>query len=198
MKTKSLALTGLTVLLASTLVGCSNTNYSSKKDSDNNTKTVQVAKKDKYYFKDNKLVIHDLNIQITQTKIIQPGETGNEYGEKPVIAFWYKVTNKTNKEIDAMTAWIAVFKAFQDNNSNTVNELEVASLPDDRFLDTQSQTIKRNGTVENAVAYTLSDTTTPVKLTATKGVDGKKLGSMTTLEALDNGKYTRRLHVSKS
>ena len=179
MKTKSLALTGLTVLLASTLVGCSNTNYSSKKDSDNNTKTVQVAKKDKYYFKDNKLVIHDLNIRITQTKIIQPGETGNEYGEKPVIAFWYKVTNKTNKEIDAMTAWIAVFKAVQDNNSNTVNELEVASLPDDRFLDSQSQTIKKNGTVENAVAYTLSDTTTPVKLNATKGIDGKKLGSMT-------------------
>ena len=179
MKTKSLALTGLTVLLASTLVGCSNTNSSSKKDSDNNTKTVQVAKKDKYYFKDNKLVIHDLNIQITQTKIIQLGETGNEYGEKPVIAFWYKVTNKTNKEIDAMTAWIAVFKAVQDNNSNTVNELEVASLPDDRFLDTQSQTIKKNGTVENAVAYTLSDATTPVKLTATKGIGGKKLGSMT-------------------
>lgn len=179
MKTKSLALTGLTVLLVSTLVGCSNTNSSSKKDSDNNAKTVKVAKKDKYYFKDNKLVIHDLNIRITQTKIIQPGETGNEYGEKPVIAFWYKVTNKTNKEIDAMTAWIAVFKAVQDNNSNTVNELEVASLPDDRFLDTQSQTIKKNGTVENAFAYTLSDTTTPVKLTATKGVGGKKLGSMT-------------------
>lgn len=179
MKTKSLALTGLTVILASTLVGCSNTNSSSEKDSDNNTKTVQVAKKDKYYFKDSKLVIHDLNIQITQTKIIQPGETGNEYGEKPVIVFWYKVTNKTNKEIDAMTAWIAVFKAVQDNNSNTVNELEVVSLPDDRFLDTQSQTIKKNGTVENAVAYTLSDTTTPVKLTATKGVGGKNLGSMT-------------------
>jgi len=34
MKNKGLALTGLTILLASTLVGCSNTNSSSKKDSD--------------------------------------------------------------------------------------------------------------------------------------------------------------------
>lgn len=178
MKTKSLALTGLTVLLASTLVGCSSGNESSSK-SDTADKTVKVKKKASTYFKDNKLVNKDYDIDITQTKVIQVGETGNEYGEKPVIAFWYKVTNKTNKEIDAMTAWIAVFKAVQDNNSNTVNELEVASLPDDRFLDTQSQTIKKNGTVEDAVAYTLSDTTTPVKLTAENIVTGKSLGSMT-------------------
>jgi len=179
MKTKGLALSGLTILLASTLIGCSNENTSNKKNDSNNTKTVKVAKKDKYYFKNNKLVINDLDIQITQTKVIQPGDTGNEYGDKPVIAFWYKVTNKTTKDIDAITAWIAVFTAVQDNNSNTVNELEPASLPDDNFLDTQSQTIKKNGTIENAVAYTLSDTTTPVKLNATKGIDGKKLGSMT-------------------
>jgi len=182
MKTKSLALSGLTILLASTLVACSNnSNSSSSKKDDENTKTVKVSKKKtpKYYFKNNKLAIRDLDIEITQTKVIQPGETGNEYGEKPVIAFWYKTTNKTDKEIDAMTAWIAVFKAVQDNNSNTVNELEVASLPDSKFQDTQSQTIKKNGTTENAIAYTLSETTTPVKLNATKGIGGDKLGSMT-------------------
>ncbi|APX73277.1 DUF5067 domain-containing protein [Companilactobacillus allii] len=180
MKTKGLALTGLTILLASTLVGCSSGNdNSSKKESSNDNKTIKVAKKntDKYYFKNNKLVTRDLSIQIIQNKVLSPGETGND-SDKPVIAFWYKVTNKTNKEIDANTAWIAIFKAVQDNNENTINELKVAALPDNQYLDSQASAIKKNGTVENAVAYTLSDTNTPVQLNATKGVDGKKLGTM--------------------
>lgn len=182
MKTKSLVLSGLTILLASTLTGCSSSNdSSSKKSKDENTKTVKVAKKktDKYYFKNNKLVIHDIDIKITKTKVIPVGEVGNEFGDKPIIAFWYKVTNKTDKEIDANTAWIAVFEAVQDNDKNTVNELDVAALPDEKYIDSQTQTIKKNGTVENAVAYELDDTTTPVQLTATKGVDGKKIGTMT-------------------
>ncbi|MFD1418807.1 DUF5067 domain-containing protein [Companilactobacillus keshanensis] len=182
MKTKGLVLSGLTILLASILAGCSRGNdSSSKKSKDDNTKIVKVEKRksDKYYFKNNKLVIRDIDIEITKTKVIPVGEVGNEYGDKPIIAFWYKVTNKTTKEIDANTAWIAVFNAVQNNNKNTVNKLDVAALPDEKYLDSQTQTIKKNGIVENAVAYNLDDTTTPVKLTATKGVGGKNIGTMT-------------------
>lgn len=171
---------GVTSLIALTLVatGCSNNGTDS--DKAKNTKTVKTEKSTpKYYFKDNKLVMSDIDIKITDTKVIQVGETGNEYGEKPVIAFWYTTKNKTNKEIDPSTAWIAAFNAIQDNNKNSVNELEMGMLPDDRFLDSQSEDIKKNGTVENAVSYELDDTTTPVKLTATKGIGGKKLGTMT-------------------
>ena len=178
MKTKSLALTGLTVLLASTLVGCSSGNESSSK-SDTADKTVKVKKKASTYFKDNKLVTKDYDIDITQTKVIQVGETGNEYGEKPVLAFWFKVHNKKAKDLDPNGAWISIFKAIQDNNKDSVNELDVGSLPDDRFLDSQSEEIKVGGTVEMAVSYELDDTTTPVKLTAENIVTGKSLGSMT-------------------
>ena len=44
----------------------------------------------------------DIKIEITKTKIIPGGETGNEYGDKPVIAFWYKTTNKTDKKVSAV------------------------------------------------------------------------------------------------
>ena len=99
--------------------------------------------------------------------MIQPGETGNEYGEKPVIAFWYDTTNTGSaSEINASTAWIMVFEAVQDNDPNAVNTLNMGLLPDQQFLDSQVESIKDGGTVSNAVAYELDDTTTPVTLVA--------------------------------
>lgn len=108
----------------------------------------------------------DVKIEITDYKVIPVGEVGNEYGEKPVIAFWYNVTNISGTETDPNSAWIFNLKAIQDNDPNAINELEVGLLPDDAFLDSQTQTIKQGGTVANAVAYELDDTTTPVILVA--------------------------------
>ncbi len=133
-----------------------------------------------YYFADNVLVSEDVRIEITDWKVIPAGETGNEYGDAPVIAFWYSTTNLTGKEsVSPMTSWIAMFTAIQDNNPNLVNKLNVASLPDQAFLETQMATIKKGGTVDCAVAYTLSDTTTPVTLNATRGLLGEDLGKQT-------------------
>ncbi|MDD7352112.1 MAG: stalk domain-containing protein [Peptoniphilaceae bacterium] len=165
--------------------------YNLKVDWDSKNKTVvigegykapSVATKPKQtkkipYFDGRIAEIEDIKIEITNFKVIQPGQTGNEYGDKPVIAFWYKTTNKTDKEINSTTAWLAIFTAIQDNNNNMINELQVSSLPDDRFLNTQLNAIKKNGTIENAVAYELSDITTPVTLKATQGIFGKKIGT---------------------
>ncbi|WP_290776111.1 DUF5067 domain-containing protein [Anaerofustis sp.] len=119
-----------------------------------------------YYFKDNVMNIPGIKIEITDVKIIAKGEKGNEYGEKNVIAFWYNTTkvDDTVESVDPMTAWISNVTAYQDNNENSVNELEVADLPDDKFLDSQMEEIKVGGTVENAVAYYLDDNSTPVLL----------------------------------
>ncbi|EWG08372.1 DUF5067 domain-containing protein, partial [Cytobacillus firmus] len=125
---------------------------------------------------DNEAKLNDLKIKITDTKVIQPGEPGNEYSKKPVFAIWYETTNLSDKDIDPTTAWTVVFTAVQDNNPNAVNELNVGALPDEKFLDTQLETIKKDGTVKNAVAYELDDLETPVTLIATQGISGDKLG----------------------
>lgn len=130
------------------------------------------------YFKNKEAKLDDLTIKITDTKVIPVGKKGNEYGKKPVIAFWYETTNHSDKEIDPSTAWIAVFKAIQDNNPNSVNEIEMAGLPDDAFLDSQLENIKKDGTVKNAVAYSLDDNETPVTLIASQGIGGQKLGEL--------------------
>ena len=139
----------------------------------------QVNAASKYTFKNNVANLTDIKITITKTKVIQPGKKGNEYGDKPIFAIWYKTKNKTGKDIDPISAWIAVFKAYQDNNKNYVNELDMSGAPDERYYNTQLKRIKKGGTVTNAISYQLSDKKTPVKLVATKGYDEKKLGSKT-------------------
>ena len=133
-----------------------------------------------YYFKDNVLVSEDVRIEIKDWKVIPVGDTGNEYGEMPVIAFWYDTTNLSgNENVTPSTAWIAMFTAVQDNDPNMVNELNVGMLPDQQYLDSQMAQIKKDGTVSNAIAYELTDETTPVVLKATRGIGGDTLGEQT-------------------
>jgi Domain of unknown function (DUF5067) len=121
-------------------------------------------------FENGVLTTSEMRIQILHHKVIKAGQKGNEYGDKPVIAFWYTTTNLSGGDVDP-TEFILNFTAIQDNNPNAVNELDVGSLPDDRFLDSQTETIKKGGTVENAIAYELDDLVTPVELVATEGLD---------------------------
>lgn len=153
-----------------------NQNNNQNNDTNENNNSDQSADSE-YYFKDNKAVIHDINIEITQTKVIQPGDTGNEHGKKPIFAIWYKTTNKTDKDINPTTAWVAIFKATQKSDNGEEKDLEVAAQPDSKFIDTQLNTINQGDTVESAVAYALEDTSKPFTLIATKGVNGERIGS---------------------
>lgn len=129
-------------------------------------------------FADGVLTTSEVKIVITDHRVIPAGAKGNEYGDKPVIAFWYEITNLTGKDMDPATEWIFLFSAFQDNNPNAENELEMGSLPDDRFLDSQMENIKKGGTVENAMAYELTDEVTPVDLVASE-LFGDEIGRVT-------------------
>ena len=170
------------VLTLAIISGCGNqdeaTNNGSSIDKEVTAENTNVEKEtgNELYFKENEAKLNDLKIKITETKVIQTGDKGNEYGEKPVFAIWYEVTNLSDKEIDPNIGWIAVFEAVQDNNPNAINTLNVGGLPDEQFLDSQSETIKKGGTVKSAIAYELDDLETPVTLIATQGVDGNKLG----------------------
>ena len=129
-------------------------------------------------FKNGVLTTRDLKIQITRYKVIGAGQKGNEYGHKPVIAFWYKTMNLSGAHVDP-TDWLFQFNAYQDNNPNAENKLDVGMLPDDRFLDSQTENIKKGGTVENAVSYELDDLHTPVDLVATEGLGTEVIGKAT-------------------
>lgn len=138
-----------------------------------------------YYFDGTDLVTEDYKITITDHKVIQPGDTGNEYGDNPVIAFWYDTTiaeGVSDSEYNPSLTWLMNFEAVQDNDPNLINTLNVGPLPDDNYLDSQLMTIKPGGTVANAVAYELTDLETPVTLTAVENLfTDEELGLTTTL-----------------
>lgn len=128
-------------------------------------------------FKDGVLTTPTMKIEITEHKVVPVGEKGNEYGSKPVIAFWYKTTNLSDEKVNP-TDFIMVISAFQDTNPNAENQLEVGALPDDKFLDTQLENIKKGGTVENAIAYELDDLETPVVLVASADLGATEIGKV--------------------
>jgi hypothetical protein len=136
------------------------------------------APKSESSFKDGVLTTSKLKIAITDHKVIPVGAAGNEYGKKPVIAFWYQTTNLSDKEVSPMD-FIFGITVYQDNNPNRENKLNVGSLPDPRFGDSQTAKIKKGGTVENAIAYELDDLTTPVDLVASENVGMDKIGKVT-------------------
>ena len=178
---------GFVGLCALTLVACGgndNTKNNATSKSSESESTAQTSSSEKTkevagdfvetandaYFDGTTLKGNTYTIKITSHKVIQPGEVGNEYGSKPVIAFWYDTLVSPDYDndppIDPTFAWIGNFSAVQDNDPNKINKLGTGSLPDDAFLDTQLSKIKPGGTVSNAVAYELSDNETPVTLTA--------------------------------
>lgn len=189
MKKRMLAMV-FACFMAMALTACGGSGNATSTTTDSSTQ-VQTAAAEKdttdsdtstseYYFKDNELVSTDVKINITDWKVIPVGDKGNEYGDAPVLAFWYDTTNLTgNDQVTPINAWIAMFTAVQDNDPNMVNTLDVAMLPDEQYLDSQDKQIKKDGTVSNAIAYTLSDDTTPVVLKATRGIGGEELGEQT-------------------
>ncbi len=129
-------------------------------------------------FKNGVLVTPDVRIRILRHKVIKVGQKGNKYGEKPVLALWYETTNLSGEDVDPTLGFISNFNAHQDNNPNAVNDLDVGLQPEDRFIDSQTETIKKGGTVENAITYELDDLVTPVQLIATHGL-GPSFGKTT-------------------
>lgn len=155
------------------------TEIASEADDTSESTEAEATDKVEPKFENNVIVTDDYTMEILDYKVIQPGEEGNKYGSKPVIAFWYNTTNTSGNEIDPNSAWIFIMTAVQDNDPNMVNELSVGMLPDDSFTDSQMNKIKAGGTVENAVSYELTDTETPVVLTAKNGMLGGDIGSQT-------------------
>ncbi len=85
-------------------------------------------------------------------------------------------SSKEEKKVSPMS-WLAIFDAYQDNNENKINKIEVASNPYKEFMKDQLAELKKGSTLSGAIAYKLTDNTTPVILKAHKGIGGEELGT---------------------
>lgn len=173
----------LAIILSLTILAACESEEENVDQLDEN-ETTEVKKDDEELtessFDGTKLVTENYSIEITDHKILQPGE-GNNYDEMPILAFWFDVIvdeDTTDEEIDPSMAWIMIFEATQDNDPNAINELNMGILPDEDHLDSQSQIIKPGGTVSSSVSYELTDEKTPVELIAIDNIlTGEEIGS---------------------
>ena len=127
---------------------------------------------DEQFFVDGVLDMPEVRIVITDTRVIQQGDEGNEYGDGPVVAIWYDMTNTGASPQEFMPEdFIYYFKVFQGE------ELSVGLLPDAAYVETQNALIDKGSTASGAIAYELVDLTTPVELVAS-GLLGGDYGRM--------------------
>ncbi|SCU31310.1 putative lipoprotein [Staphylococcus xylosus] len=163
----------LGLLLASTLAlgACGN---NTDKKQENKTESVN---ENKTQFKNDTLVIDDAVLTIKDTFLVN-----DKNSDKKLLAFKYEVKNKTDKEeITPFNAWLATMQAKQDSDS-TVNDLEVGFTPNtgkyEEWFEHSDDQIKKGKSAKGIVTYTLQNDE-DVTLKASKGVDGKELGSKT-------------------
>lgn len=144
------------------------------------TEANSAAAEGEFTFVDGVLQGKGVKFEITGHQVIAAGAEGNEYGDKPLLVIEYTTTNEGATSEVTPDLFLFAFDAYQDNDPNAVNELEIgyASNLYDKYGDTGHQAIKQGGSVPNAVAYKLDDTTTPVDLVASTIV-GKEIGRMT-------------------
>lgn len=166
------------VLLASTLVlgACGNDDNNSDGKKSNNTETKSVNE-NKPQFANDTLVIDQAVLKIDDTFILNDKDSGDK-----LLAFKYHVKNKSDSDdITSMNVWIACFEATQDSD-NTVNKLDVGITPTTGKLgewnEHSNDTIKKGKTAKGIMTYKLQNDE-DVVLKATKGADGKKLGTKT-------------------
>lgn len=128
-------------------------------------------------FKDNVLELPTATVKITGHHVIDPGSTGNRFGDKPIVLFDFEMTNKTDKDLKPSDFSI-FFTAIQDNNENSINELE-PGFSESTDLENMTDSIKKGGTVKGSSAFELDDLTTPVELVAKDNFGETEVGSQT-------------------
>lgn len=172
---KKLSLVCLVALAGLSLTACGNSSTQNKNTTSKQTSSKVVKK---YYFDGKTANLKDEKITINKVSFYKGDETSDN---KNLIVFDYTITNKSDKDINAINGWQAVFNAYQDNK-NTEGKLEVGSLPNDtssEILHNQDQIIKKGGHVKCRTAYQLDSNSKPVVLKAIKGADGDFLGKKT-------------------
>ncbi|WP_145463687.1 DUF5067 domain-containing protein [Staphylococcus epidermidis] len=168
----------LFLIFASLLVlgACGNNDNNSNGKKPNNTETKSVNE-NKPQFTNDTLVIDQAVLKIDDTFILNDKDSGDK-----LLAFKYHVKNKSDSEdITSMNVWIACFEATQDSD-NTVNKLDVGITPTTgklgKWNEHSNDTIKKGKTAKGIMTYKLQNDK-DVVLKATKGADGKKLGTKT-------------------
>lgn len=151
------------------LAACSNNNNDSKKSTSVDENKVQ--------FTNDTLVLDQAVLKIKDTFLVNDKDSDNG---KKLLAFKYEVKSKDGDEqITPMNVWISSMETTQDSE-NTESKLEVGPTPNtgkfEEWDKHNNDVIKKGKTAKGIITYELENDK-QVTLKATKGTEGKKLGT---------------------
>lgn len=193
MKTKSLALTGLTILLASTLVACSGGNESSSKSSekpkDVSTKTVKKKAKSsneiptddkhEWFFKNDVFYAGMETYKLTKSEI-RDGIDGTK-----VLVIYTDITNNSKKEQDPSNVYMVVHAKQKTDTSNVDLNVGVLASDDEgnsplqEYEDNLNNSLLPGKTVTGVLEFEIGkDNTNPVTVEF-ENSDFDKIGTKT-------------------
>lgn len=151
----------LTLIAVISLSGCSGQNKSSS---------------DTPSFRKNFLQVKNFQLKITKTAVIPAGETGNEFGKKPIFALWYTIKNTGNHKVSPVSA-ASVLRAYQPAKSK--KQLVAAPLPDQDLAPKYKVAIEKNQSAKGSMAWNLYDTKSPIKIHGVKAGTNQIIGVQT-------------------
>ena len=137
-------------------------------------------------FANNILENDEVKIEVTKWEVLAPGEYGNLNRSRPIVVFWYTITNKDDNSTNGMNVkfeWEYQFKLFQDNDPDYIDYFDFsdsATLYDDndKFdLCEDGLDLKIGESASSLVGYELSDKETPITMIA-RSKYGRELGSV--------------------
>lgn len=124
-------------------------------------------------FSNNSLKVKNFQLKITKTTVIPAGETGNEFGKKPIFAIWYTIKNTSGKKVTPVSA-ASVLHAYQPAKSK--KRLIAAPLPDEKLASSYKVSIKKNHSAKGSMAWNLYDTKSPIKIYGVKYGTNQTIG----------------------
>lgn len=118
-----------------------------------------------------------LQIDVKGYQVVPAGVGGAANSLKPVVVFYYDVTNTGDKEIDALSAWTELFDVYQNKGEDDRNLLGQGVFADESIPSENGNTpLKKGETKSYYKPYELSDDTTSVTIRSHDGLGGAKLG----------------------
>ncbi|GAA2974388.1 DUF5067 domain-containing protein [Lentilactobacillus parakefiri] len=127
-------------------------------------------------FHKNFLQVKNFQVKITKTAVIPAGETGNEFGKKPIFALLYTIKNTSNQKISPV-ATSSVLRAYQPAQSK--KQLVAAPLPDENLAAKNKVAIKKNHSAKGSMAWNLYDTKSPIKIHGVQSGTNQTIGVQT-------------------
>ena len=118
-----------------------------------------------------------IQVDITGYKVVMAGQEGAKNSLKPVVVFYYDVTNLSDKEIDANSAWTEVFDAYQNGSADDRNVLGTGIYVDESVpAENGTKKLKKGEKASYYKPYELTDETTSITLKSHDGLGGAALG----------------------